>query len=172
MPSSVGLRITGRPSGQPKGRFAPFGPPLNFNVRRPPHMVRFIILPLRALPAIAQAQRSAEAEDLCFGQASHPEIRACLKVQAKASEQALRAAEANVLAALERWEQEPSYKSRGKEALKASSRAFDRMRQAQCEFQATLAAGGNGSGERRLLCEVELNRQRVAELQAVVASLP
>jgi uncharacterized protein YecT (DUF1311 family) len=134
-------------------------------------MLHRAVLFLLVMPAIAAAQRNAQAEQLCLHQGSQAEARTCLQAQAKLSADAVLAAERAALAALERWDQEPSYKARSKAALQASTQAFYRARHAECEFQATLAAGGNGATARRLLCEVELNRQRMGELQSIVASL-
>ena len=36
---------------------------------------------------------------------------------------------------------------------------------------AVLAAGGNGAGDRRLLCEIELDQRRMRDLTATAASL-
>lgn len=52
-------------------------------------------------------------------------------------------------------------------AFEAAASQFLRYRQSQCEFQTSLAAGGNGAVDRRLLCEIDLNNRRIAELQTV-----
>jgi hypothetical protein len=47
----------------------------------------------------------------------------------------------------------------------AATEQFKRYRTAQCEFEASSAAGGNGADDIRLQCEVRLNRERVARLK-------
>jgi uncharacterized protein YecT (DUF1311 family) len=124
---------------------------------------------LVAVPA--SAQRDTLAQEQCFKVASHAEARACLEAQSKQSDLALKKAESSLRSALAQWDQETQYKSRSTAQVERAAATFQRYRESQCEFQASLAAGGNGSGDRRLLCHIELNRRRVAELQAAQASL-
>jgi uncharacterized protein YecT (DUF1311 family) len=123
------------------------------------------------LPDGARAQRNAPAEEQCFELGSHAESRACLEVLARQSADEVKLAEIALRAALQRWDQEPEHRSRSLAALRASSLSFARHRQAQCEFLSSLAAGGNGADDRRLLCQIELGQRRVSELRAALASL-
>ena len=49
--------------------------------------------------------------------------------------------------------------------FRSATEQFHRYRTTQCEFEASSAAGGNGSGDLRLLCEVRLNREYIARLK-------
>ena len=117
--------------------------------------------------ASALAQSSAPGEKQCFRKPSHVEARACLEEQAKQSAMSVKQAESNVRSSLAKWDQEPSYKSRSTSELEAASLQFVRFRDSQCAFHASMAAGGNGAGDRRLLCEIELNNRHIADLQRI-----
>lgn len=135
-------------------------------------MKRIFLTAIGLLPFVVAAQTNAAAAQSCFSEPSHADARACLEARLKSSADAMQKAEAMAFAALERWGEEPHYKSQSAAALRASSVAFVRMRATQCEFAASLAAGGNGATDRRLLCEIELNERRSAELRASISSLP
>jgi hypothetical protein len=129
------------------------------------------VLLAAAISVSALAQRSSPAEKLCIAKQSHAEARACLEAEAEATARSVQDAESSALAALDRWNEEPNYKSNSAAALRESSKAFAQMRSVQCGYLASLAAGGNGAGDRRLLCEIALNERRVADLRASIASL-
>jgi uncharacterized protein YecT (DUF1311 family) len=115
------------------------------------------------VPFAVSAQRSKTAEDLCYKIEGHTDQRTCLDAQGQRSANALQAAEARLLAALKAWDQEPSYRSRAASLLSASATSFSQWRSSQCEVVASLAAGGNSAGDRRELCEIELNDRRARE---------
>jgi uncharacterized protein YecT (DUF1311 family) len=114
-------------------------------VKRP---VLFCAAIAACLPAVAQRNESAASN--CYMQPSHAEARDCLTLKRQESEATLRKAES---AALKPHE------------LQLASRKFAAYRHAQCEWQAALADGGNAASDRRLLCEIELNERRAAELK-------
>ncbi len=117
------------------------------------------------------AQRSAAAEHACFSAESHAEARSCLQREASRSEESLRAAEGRLEAGLAQWQEEPEYRTTASKRLARASATFRQARDAQCELQAAFAAGGNGAGDRRLLCIIELNARRIADLDASLAEL-
>ncbi|HTT39405.1 MAG TPA: lysozyme inhibitor LprI family protein [Burkholderiales bacterium] len=119
-----------------------------------------------AAPIASLAQRNAATEDACLRLPSHVEWRACFAAKFEQSNIELHDAEAAIEADIERWDFGPTYRARALAALREASASFARWRDAQCEFQATLAASGNGANDRRLLCAIELNQRRIADLKA------
>jgi len=134
-------------------------------------MLNHRILLISCILAPAFVQNSAFAEDQCFNLASHAEARACLDAHAKESALAVTNAENSLRSTLSNWDQEQQYKTRSISKLDTSATQFQRYRKAQCDLQASLAAGGNAAGDRRLLCHIALDEKRVAELQAAKESL-
>lgn len=130
-----------------------------------------IITAALLMPMLAAAQRSAGAESACLGLAAHADARRCLISEASKSDDRLERAERNLRQALSRWQEDAGYKQYSLAAQEVASAEFLRARSAQCELQATLAAGGNGANDRRLLCRVELNERRVTDIQAIAVSL-
>ncbi len=132
---------------------------------------RIVLVCCLLISTIASGQDAALAEEQCFKLASHAEARACLEARSQQSALAVQQAESSLRAAFLKWDQEPQYRARSIAALNDSSAKFRQYRESQCEFQAAVAAGGNGAGDRRLLCNIGLNLRRTAELQAIQASL-
>ena len=125
----------------------------------------FTILLLLALTVSStQAQRNQAAQD-CFDTGSQATARECLQQRAARSEAQLKAVEAATLKAVNDWKDTPSNRQRSARELKASIALFRRFREHQCEFEASLAAGGTGGSHRRLLCRIELDEQRMQYLQ-------
>lgn len=123
------------------------------------------------LPFFALAQDNVIQKNECGSHGSHSEERACYIAENAKSEQMLGNAEASTLSALHRWDEDAHFKSRSIAAFKNTTTNFRQMRKINCEFQATLAAGGNGAGDMRLDCQIELNQRRIIELQKTTASL-
>jgi uncharacterized protein YecT (DUF1311 family) len=67
--------------------------------------------------------------------------------------------------ALAIWDQEAPFKTRARAEFDTSVETFRHHRAAQCELHAALAAGGNAASDRRLLCVIKLNGQRITQLQ-------
>lgn len=134
-----------------------------------PHLVPLFACLLVVAPSAAFAE--VFASEQCFNLPSHAEARACLEVRERASAGTLGRAEEAFLLALSNWDQEPNFKARARSNFKASAASFSRYRSAQCELQASLAAGGNAAGDRRLLCAIELNEQRATQLQSEAGTL-
>ena len=124
---------------------------------------------LSLLPLVAQA--ASPAAEQCFNLPSHAEARACLESRERESAAVVGRTEEAFRVALASWDQEPSFKSRARANLDASVETYRRHRAAQCELHASLAAGGNAASDRRLLCAIELNEERVAQLQSEMGAL-
>ena len=117
------------------------------------------------------AQRSAEAEAKCFNLSSHSDIRQCLIAENSESEQRLRQASIASINAIKGWDEETSSKNRSVAANRIAIAAFQRIRESQCKFIASLSAGGNGAEDRRLLCKIELNSRHSKDLSEAVLSI-
>ncbi|MBK1715370.1 lysozyme inhibitor LprI family protein [Rubrivivax gelatinosus] len=130
-----------------------------------------IIAAALSLPMLAVAQRSAKAETTCLGLLGHADARSCLIAEAAKSDWRLEEAERDLRQVVCNWQENESYKRTALAAQKQAHAEFLRARSAQCELQATLAAGGNGANDRRLLCRIELNDRRVAEVRSIAASI-
>ena len=126
---------------------------------------------LVTLPQAAISQRNPGAES-CFDIGSQAQAKECLESRSAASEQALQAAEKTALTALREWDDTPGNRKRSIDALQQANQQFRVYRSAQCNLQATLAAGGTGTAHRRLLCLIELNERRVADLAAIQVARP
>ena len=98
----------------------------------------------------------------------------CLEKKARESDKTLKDAERNAVNALAKWDEDASYISQAKTKLHSSSKAFERYREAQCAFAASMGGGAIGKAldMRRLACIAELNDRRSEQLRAAVSDLP
>jgi Lysozyme inhibitor LprI len=126
----------------------------------------FAPLLLLAILTPALAQRSVESAQTCYALDGHADQRACLSEQAQHMEQQLEAQEAATRVALLRADQDKSGINRAVEAFDKSASEYKRYKLEQCEFVAALAFGGNAQGDRRLLCQIELDAARIRYLSA------
>jgi uncharacterized protein YecT (DUF1311 family) len=114
----------------------------------------------------ASAQRSGWAEESCARAASHVELRRCLELWEVASRNSLTVEEKHSRAYLSKADQTPDEISRALAAFDAASMAFRDYRKKECDYLASLAFGGNGAEDRRLLCKIELDRRRTSNLKS------
>jgi len=124
-----------------------------------------------AISVSAFAQRNLSASTECYKSGGHADARDCLEQKAEQSSASLQLTEKSFNIFLGSWDQEQQYKSEVANWLASSSSLFQQYRQSQCELQASLAAGGNGASDRRLLCVIELNEKRSLELHNTMDSL-
>ena len=111
------------------------------------------------------AQRNARAEQICLKLDSHAAARDCLSAEATQSRVALSTEEASVHSFLVKTDEDEKGRMLAVRAFDKSVAQFQLYRTKQCEFIASLAYGGNGQGDRRYLCEIELNEARVKYLE-------
>jgi len=111
------------------------------------------------------------ADEQCYQLTSHVEIRTCLETNAKESALADSQVEISLRSALTQWNEEDQYKTRSITKFDAAISQFQHYRKSQCEFQASLAAGGNAASDRGLRCQIDLNEKRIAELHFIMKSL-
>ena len=124
------------------------------------------LIALLSFSAATLAQRSAPAEEVCSKLAGHADSRACLEHEAAHSLALVEAAEQSFREFLLKADETPGAAARTLAAFEDASREYWRYRRRQCDFLAALAYGGNGAGDRRLLCLIELDTRRVADLRA------
>jgi uncharacterized protein YecT (DUF1311 family) len=118
-----------------------------------------------------QSERGAVEQCGAHSEAGMPE---CLAKMSYESSTALKHAEAQAIAALSKWDEDAKYVNLAKEKLKASSKAYERYRDAQCAFASSLGGGaiGNALEMRRLSCLVGMNARRIKQLDADSSTLP
>jgi uncharacterized protein YecT (DUF1311 family) len=126
---------------------------------------QFFLLSIALISFPASAQEGSAIRKECSGKGSHVEMRACLKTKADESANELRKAEDEMRKTLAKWDQEPGYIRRSTTEFEASVQQFGHYRTHQCEFVASLAAGGNSQGDLRLSCIDELNEKRIAQIR-------
>ncbi len=61
-------------------------------------------------------------------------------------------------------DEEARYIDQALSAFDAASKQYAQFRKTQCEVPAKLAFGGNAADDRRLLCQIELDARRMADL--------
>jgi uncharacterized protein YecT (DUF1311 family) len=108
---------------------------------------------------------SAYANSDCSTAESHADQRECLGRAASASRAELETVRASLVKRIKSWDEEPVYKQRALALLKQSFVRFERFRNSECEYEAAAAAGGNGAGDMRLQCQVDLNRHYAESLR-------
>jgi hypothetical protein len=108
---------------------------------------------------------SAYAECNWDEKMSHAEYRECLQSSADKTEREVAASQTALQGRIEHWDQEANYKQGALKSLKDSGLRFSEFKAAQCSFEASAAAEGNGAGDIRLACEDRLNQSYVGELQ-------
>ena len=124
-----------------------------------------------AILAVSATAAAAASGPECGQAGSHAEERTCYEKAFQASLAELRQAEGKFLESLQAWDVEPNYKQNTKAKFLVASKQFAAFRAVQCEVAASLAAGGNGAGDLRLSCLVEVTRGQIAAIQAWSASL-
>jgi len=129
------------------------------------HIVRIGITALVALvPTVVPAQRAADAEAECYKLVGHVSARECLGRHEAESATLVEKAERDLLVSLRQESKDPGDASRAVEALDLSARQYKLYRKSQCDLVASLALGGNSATDRRLLCQIDLDKRRVADL--------
>ena len=101
-------------------------------------------------------------------------MRECLAKKSSESNAALKRAEKQAITALSKWDEDAKFINLAKKKLRASSKAYERYRDAQCAFASSLGGGaiGNALEMRRLSCVVGLNNERAKQLAKDASALP
>ena len=92
---------------------------------------------------------------------------------AGASNAALKRAEEQVAAAISKWDEDAKFIDLAKKKLRASNKAYEQYRDAQCAFAYSLGGGaiGNALEMRRLTCRIELDIGRIKQLNTDMSAL-
>jgi hypothetical protein len=100
-------------------------------------------------------------------------MRECLEKESRASNAALKQAEEQAAAAISKWDEDARLIDLAKKKLRASNKAFEQYRDAQCAFAYSLGGGaiGNALEMRRLACRIELDMERIKQLNADMSAL-
>jgi len=130
----------------------------------------FWVFSLFALAAVAAGIANAKADE-CSKASSHVEQRSCLQAQFKEAEKRLTLVEQKTRAKIAAWDEDTGYRSASIKAFSASNSAFRNYRASQCDYEWSLAAGGNGATDIRLSCAIELTQSRVKLLEDSAAGL-
>ena len=129
------------------------------------HHKTSMLLQVERIERLAAATSESVESNDCYARASHVEQRECLESASTESDRALTAAEDTIRQRITKWDEQPDYKSASRGAFDSAAAAFRTYRSRQCDFAATTAAGGNGAGDLRLACEIDLNQLRVQRLK-------
>jgi hypothetical protein len=105
----------------------------------------------------------------CSDQSDHSLQRKCLEQKEAALSSHIRASEDIIRARISGWDQEPQYKSDALALFNSASEKFRSFMTAQCNFEASSAAGGNGAGDMRLGCRISLSERYLGSLKAQAA---
>ena len=124
-----------------------------------------------ALPAFSGKVSAAELQskpttvEQC-GAYSQAGMRECLEKESRTSNAALKRAEEQAAAAISKWDEDARFIDLAKKKLRASNKAYEQYRDAQCAFVSSLGGGaiGNALELRRLSCRIELDIGRANQL--------
>jgi uncharacterized protein YecT (DUF1311 family) len=114
----------------------------------------------------------AHAGSDCSTTEGHADQRRCLERAAHATRVKLEKAQGLLVERIRAWDAEPDDRQRAVTLLKQSFTHFAAFRDADCEYHAAAAAGGNGAGDRRLQCRIDLDSQYAASLGKQLAWYP
>ncbi len=91
-----------------------------------------------------------------------------------ASTEALKNATARANETITKWDESANYVSAAKIRLSESNKAFEKYREAHCNWAVAIGGGaiGNALEIRRLQCVNDLNLARIAQIKAIVKDLP
>lgn len=121
-------------------------------------------------PAIFSAPSCAFA--VCNELSSHAEQRQCLEQEAVTLSRKIETAQDILRDRIAAWDEEPSYRSEARALLATAASQFRSFTAAQCAFEASAAAGGNGAGDVMLACQITLGTAYLKPLQEQAAWFP
>ena len=93
-------------------------------------------------------------------------MRHCCELWEVASRNSLVAEEKRSREHLAKVGEVPDEVSRALAAFDEAAIAYQDYRKKECDYLASLAFGGNGAEDRRLLCQIELDRRRTSNLKS------
>jgi uncharacterized protein YecT (DUF1311 family) len=122
-----------------------------------------------ALLSCLRAPLCAAADD-CSAIETPVEQRECLETLATKTDGEVERIEGQLRSRIALWEQGPVHISRSLALFEQESVAYRAYRQTHCALLASSAAGGNGASDMRAVCEVDLDRDRIAAIRDALGS--
>jgi uncharacterized protein YecT (DUF1311 family) len=116
--------------------------------------------------------RCVHASNDCSTTENHADQRKFLERAASATRSKLEKVQALLIERIQAWDEAPNYRQREVKLLKQSFTRFVEFRDTECEYEAAAAAGGNGAGDMRLQCQIDLNRQHAESLRKQLVWCP
>ena len=127
--------------------------------------IKFLaVLILAIVPGLASAA--------CSDLPSHAEQRHCLELEAAKLSQQIETTQGVLRDRIAAWDEDANYKSRALALLASAASQFKAFTTAQCAFEASAAAGGNGAGDRQLECQISLGMAYLKSLQEQATWFP
>jgi hypothetical protein len=105
----------------------------------------------------------------CEATPDHASERACLIRTARDADARVEAAQQLLRKRIGRWSEDPPERARTLALFNEAANGFARFRQAQCDYEASVAAGGNGAGDMRLRCQVALDEVYLESIRSQAA---
>ena len=119
-----------------------------------------------ALGALFSLAGLASAAPDCGGRScDHASERACWIKAAEKSKALVHSAQESLRKRIKGWDEDAEYIERTLVLFNESTKRFSRYRQSQCEFEASAASGGNGAGDMRLSCQIDLDETYLRSLR-------
>jgi hypothetical protein len=108
----------------------------------------------------------------CSDFPSHAEQRHCLELEAAKLSHQIEMTQAVLRDRISAWDEDAGYKSRALALFVSAASRFQAFTAAQCTFEASAAAGGNGAGDMQLECQISLGRAYLKSLQEQATWFP
>jgi Lysozyme inhibitor LprI len=115
----------------------------------------------------AQAQVSVAADD-CAKDETDAGQRACLETHAIKTRGEVERLEGQLRSRITLWEQGPVVVRQSLALFEQDRAAYRAYREAHCALRVSSAVGGNDAGDMRRACEVNLDRGRIAAIEAAL----
>jgi len=120
---------------------------------------------MKLIAVLAATLAPGLASASCEVPADHVEQRQCSERQVAQLSRQVQEAQQLIRARISAWDEEPEHKVRSLALFNQSVRQFRTYQADQCEFEASVAAGGNGAGDMRLECQIGLYSHYLKSLQ-------
>lgn len=126
-----------------------------------------------ALGALFSLAGLASAAPDCGGRSStHASERACWIKAAQKSKARVDSAQEALRKRIKGWDEDAEFIERSLVLFNESTKRFSRYRQSQCDFEASVSAGGNGADDMRLSCQIALDEAYLRSLHEQSTSFP
>ena len=120
----------------------------------------FIIAAAFSMILYSTTAFSSDEINKCASSVDHATMRKCLEDSAKRANDELMSIEKKLIVSLKGWDQDEIWQDKAIRRLNAAANAFRAYQKQQCEFEASVAAGGNAAGDLRAECIYRLAKDR------------